>query len=331
MKTICFICFMSWAASWPIGTIYCPELISLPTADNLDEPVLVLEGPVTQLAFSTDGSSILIASQDTIYLKSWPQLETIAVKRFDTGQVIGAAVNADESKLYAACSKPGETGDVVSISWPSGREQQTWQVHADSISALAFSADGLTFATASYDHTIAIIDLPSGQLKTLIGHSRPVRHLIWLDSHYLLSAGEDHSLRVWDIATGSVQQVLEQHTAAIVGLLPLPAAGTDGEKMIVSFGQDRTVRLWQPLRGRMVRFVRLPSQPLCATWSGTGSTILVGDNEGTVHTVDLLTAQIVNQRRLCTDWIESLVRCSESGRILAGTNQGEIYMFQLEQ
>jgi hypothetical protein len=50
-----------------------------------------------------------------------------------------------------------------------------------------------------------------------------------------------------------------------------------------------------------------------------------------VHTIDLATAQLIGNRKVCNDWIESLARCPETGKILVGTNRGELYVIPEEQ
>ena len=43
--------------------------------------------------------------------------------------------------------------------------------------------------------------------------------------------------------------------------------------MVASAAGDRTIRFWQPTIGRMVRYVRLESEPLNIAWTSDGSRI----------------------------------------------------------
>jgi hypothetical protein len=62
--------------------------------------------------------------------------------------------------------------------------------------------------------------------------------------------------------------------------------------MVVSIGADRTVRIWQPTVGRMVRLSRLESPPLAVTWARSGASIAVACTDGHVRLIDPDTAVI---------------------------------------
>ncbi|MBO0869994.1 MAG: trypsin-like peptidase domain-containing protein, partial [Micromonosporaceae bacterium] len=66
------------------------------------------------------------------------------------------------------------------------------------------------------------------------------------DRALLASAGSDHTLRLWDPATGLVERLLEGHTHGVAGLSVVPV---DGRVLLASAGHDGTVRLWDPESG----------------------------------------------------------------------------------
>jgi WD40 repeat protein len=70
---------------------------------------------------------------------------------------------------------------------------------------IAFSPNGMYFATASRDKTVKIWDAENYVvLKRFEGqkykaHSHSVNKLLWLNQKQLLSTGDDGSIRLWGI------------------------------------------------------------------------------------------------------------------------------------
>jgi WD40 repeat protein len=64
----------------------------------------------------------------------------------------------------------------------------------------AFSPDGQRLATCSWDRTVRLWDLASGQeILTLRGHTRPVGSVRFIsDGNRLISASADRTVRIWD-------------------------------------------------------------------------------------------------------------------------------------
>ncbi len=56
---------------------------------------------------------------------------------------------------------------------------------------------------------------------------------------------------------------------------------------IITIGEDRTVRLWQPRIGRMVRFAKIDVTPRCIVWSQGGRGVFVGGEDGVVRQFDV--------------------------------------------
>ena len=93
----------------------------------------------------------------------------------------------------------------------------------------------------------ATLTPPGGPLLlTLIGHKRPV------DSVAITSAGgravtasRDHTARVWDVASGHCEHVLEGHTSEVVSV----AVTSDGTRAVTG-SVDDTARVWNLASGR---------------------------------------------------------------------------------
>ncbi|NKE62888.1 hypothetical protein FXN61_41670 [Lentzea sp. PSKA42] len=75
--------------------------------------------------------------------------------------------------------------------------------HADWIRAVAWSQDGRSLLTASWDGTARVWDsATSGQRTALLGHSGPVTAALWLPDGTVITGSLDRTVRYWDVADG---------------------------------------------------------------------------------------------------------------------------------
>ena len=78
---------------------------------------------------------------------------------------------------------------------------QTLQGHSNWVLSVIYLPDKDQLVSASYDKTLKIWSLASGQcVQTLQGHSRSVDSVIYLpDKNQLVSASKDKTLKIWSL------------------------------------------------------------------------------------------------------------------------------------
>ena len=129
--------------------------------------------------------------------------------------------------------------------------------HDGAVYSARFSPNGKLVVTGGYDKLVMIwnpdevspVDISKrldGQADTkpnylrLAGHDGPVRSVAFSPNGQLaLSGSEDHSIRVWDVASGEAVKALRGHG----GIVRTCAFSPDG-KWVLSGGDDESVRLW---------------------------------------------------------------------------------------
>jgi len=196
--------------------------------------------------------------------------------------------------------------------------------HDDSVRSVAW-LDDTRLLTASIDREIKLWDLEKkvNPVLTFKGHSRSVDAVCLLkDGKTLVSAGVDQSLRVWDLESAKLIRSLNQHTKPVHALALRPAE--IGLPMVASAAGDRTIRLWQPTIGRMVRYVRLDAEPLNIAWLSDGSRIVASCVDGRVRVIDADEVKVVQTLTAIEGWAYAIGVHPSDGSVAVGGSNGQL-------
>ena len=126
--------------------------------------------------------------------------------------------------------------------------------HEGTITGLAFSPDGASFATASEDETGGIWDARTGtSIAELRGHRGLVLGAAFApDGRTVVTGSTDGMIRTWAVASDPVEAVLDAPTGK-----PLRDVGfAPGGKRLVTASEDLTARVWISRAGASCTFSR---------------------------------------------------------------------------
>jgi WD40 repeat protein len=120
---------------------------------------------------------------------------------------------------------------------------------------------------------VAVTDLASRRVTELPGHTGGVNAVAFGQDDrrdLAITAGEDATIRVWDLAESAEIHKLSGHQGPVNAV----AFGQVGRRpILVSGGQDGTVQLWDPGSGENLGFLANHAGPVTAV-------ITFEDNEG---------------------------------------------------
>ncbi len=141
------------------------------------------------------------------------------------------------------------------------------------------------------------------------------------DGETAVSASRDQTLRVWNTKTGENLRTLHNHSRDVNALALQP--GTGGLPMVASASADATVRFWQPTIGRMVRFARLPSEPLSIAWVAGGERLIAGCRDGKARLIDPVRVKTIQTMDVSDGWLFAIaVDPTDDHRVAIGSRRG---------
>lgn len=289
------------------------------------------EPPIIAVAFASDGKSAVAVSQSGLHVFSWPDLDRQRTIRTSASNLHCVAFSPSGEQLAVGGGNPSDSGFVEVFSWPAGKLVSTLSGHNDSVRAFAWPDDA-GLLTASVDREIQRwnLDRKPGPVLTLKGHSRSVDSLCLLnDGKTLVTAGADHSVRVWDLESAKLIRNENQHTKPVHALALRPAEG--GLPMVASASGDRTIRLWQPTIGRMVRYVRLEAEPLNITWLIDGSKLVASCVDGRVRVIDPDEVKVTQNLPAIDGWAYAIAMHPIDHSIAVGGTNGQIRRIELPE
>ena len=281
-------------------------------------------GVVVDVRFADRGRTVLVSVTPNAPVGPPPFLRRYEAR---TGRSLGPGVRIGRRVAGVAPTVPSRR-DRLLLNGP----EETFVVDAATLRvrrripvggfvAAGLSPDGQRAALGGFDGSVAILDLRTGQRRTLAGrHEDRVRAVAFsVDGRTLATTAGDGRVLVWDLRSGEVRETLIGHTGGVNTLEvsgdghTLYTAGLDGRIIVWDLAGDR--RLARPFRGGGENGGYPP--PLAI--SPSGRTVAVGLPGGGVRLHDARTLRRLRDLPGIEDRPVAAVEFSPGGRSIAVT------------
>ena len=308
----------------------------------------VLEGhssAVSSVSVTPDGRRAVSASTDKT-LRVW-ELETgrcLRVLEGHTDWANSVSVMPDGRRVVSA----SDDGTLRVWELETGMCTRAPEGHKGWVSGVRATPDGLRAVSASTDVTLRVWELETGGcLRVLEGHTSTARSVIetpdgrlvlgggssWItivsvtpDGVRAVSAGDDKTLRVWNLETGRCLRVLEGHSGTVRSVSVTP----DGRRA-VSASADKTLRVWELETGRCLRVLEGHSGTVTiVSVTPDGLRAVSASADGTLRLWNLETGSCLHVLEGHTSLVESATVTPDGLRAISASADGTLRVWNLE-
>ncbi|TBR57420.1 hypothetical protein B4U84_15530 [Westiellopsis prolifica IICB1] len=203
---------------------------------------------------------------------------------------------------------------------------KTFKGHSDLVRSVAFSPDGKTLASGSYDSTIKIWNVTTGQeITTLKGHSNSVNSVAFSpDGKTLASRSDDGAIKIWNVTTGQEIRTLNGYSG-----VSSVAFSPDG-KTLASGSYGNTMKIWNVATGQEIASLENHYRRVnSVAFSPDGKTLASGSRDSTIIIWNVATGQEIRYLKVHSGSVGELTFSPDGKTLVSGSQNRTIIIWNV--
>jgi WD40 repeat protein len=232
------------------------------------------EQAISSISQSEDIATVNVAPNDSLLVvgnyteplqllsrPSGQKLKTLQVQN-NTYQV--TAFSPDSKTLAGATlTGPDEASQIFLWDTSTGKVKVILVGHSQVVSSIVFSPDGKHIASSSYDKTVRLWDIKTGELKQILKESQPLYKVAFSQDGTIINVADvSGNVYQWNLPTNALIRKLTnpqnrlQSTPVILGDFVYEVVFSPDGKLMARIDFDKDIRLWDLETGKLVTAIK---------------------------------------------------------------------------